>query len=222
MHVPLTAASRWADLAFILVVVLDFFCLGSARLNAAIRAVAAQGVLLSILAVLLAEPGQPIGHVIALPLLALLVKGVAIPRLLYRAMREAGLRQEDRPVVGFVPSLLLGALGVALAFAFSRSLPLPSPEEHGSLVPTALATAWTGLLLVISRTKAATQVLGFLVFENGVFLIGLLLSGVMPFMVEAGLLLDLVAAVFVMGIVMFHINREFSSIDTEKLTALKD
>jgi hydrogenase-4 component E len=222
MHLTPTTASRWADLAFILVVVIDFFCLGSARLNAAIRAVAAQGVLLSGLAILFAEPDQPIGHVIALPLIALLVKGVAVPRLLFRAMREAGPRQEDRPVVGFVPSLLLGAIGVALAFAFARSLPLPSPERHGSLVPTALATAWTGLLLVISRTKASTQVLGFLVFENGVFLIGLLLSGVMPFMVEAGLLLDLVAAVFVMGIVMFHINREFSSIDTEKLTALKD
>jgi hydrogenase-4 component E len=51
---------------------------------------------------------------------------------------------------------------------------------------------------------------------------GLLLSDFMPLMVEAGVLLDLFAAVFVMGIVMFHINREFSSLDTEKLSALKD
>jgi hydrogenase-4 component E len=65
-------------------------------------------------------------------------------------------------------------------------------------------------------------VLGFLLLENGVFVFGLLLSGFMPLMVEAGVLLDLFAAVFVMGIVMFHINREFSSLDTEKLSALKD
>ncbi len=61
-----------------------------------------------------------------------------------------------------------------------------------------------------------------LVLENGVFLFGLLLSDFMPTMVEAGVLLDLFAAVFVMGIVIFDINREFSSIDTEKLSTLKD
>jgi hydrogenase-4 component E len=66
------------------------------------------------------------------------------------------------------------------------------------------------------------QVLGFLVLENGVYVFGLLLAEAMPLMVEAGVLLDLFAAVFVMGIVMFHINREFSSLDTEKLSALKD
>jgi hydrogenase-4 component E len=113
-------------------------------------------------------------------------------------------------------------VGVALAFAFSRGLPLPSPERHAYLVPTALATVWTGLLLVVSRKKAVNQVLGFLMLENGVFVFGLLLAEFMPVMVEAGVLLDLFAAVFVMGIVMFHINREFSSLDTEKLTALKD
>jgi hydrogenase-4 component E len=125
------------------------------------------------------------------------------------------------PVVGFVPSMVLGGIGVALAFAFSSRLPLPEPA-HPFLVPTALSTAWAGMLLVVSRRKAVNQVLGFLVLENGVFVFGLLLSGFMPLMVEAGVLLDLFAAVFVMGIVMFHINREFSSLDTEKLSALKD
>jgi hydrogenase-4 component E len=93
---------------------------------------------------------------------------------------------------------------------------------HPFLVPTALATVWTGLLLVVSRRKAVTQVLGFLVLENGVFVFGLLLTDFMPVMVEAGVLLDLLAAVFVMGIVMFQINREFASLDTHALSSLKD
>ena len=101
-------------------------------------------------------------------------------------------------------------------------MPLPVPEKHAFLVPTSLSTVWTGLLLIVSRRKAVSQVIGFLVMENGVFVFGLLLSDFMPTMVEAGVLLDLFAAVFVMGIVMFHINREFSSLDTEKLSALKD
>jgi len=75
---------------------------------------------------------------------------------------------------------------------------------------------------VVSRRKAVTQVLGFLVLENGVFVFGLLLTDFMPVMVEAGVLLDLLAAVFVMGIVMFQINREFASLDTNALSSLKD
>ena len=63
-------------------------------------------------------------------------------------------------------------------------------------MPTALSTVWTGLLLVVSRRKAVAQVIGFLVLENGVFVFGLLISDFMPTMVEAGVLLDLFAAVF--------------------------
>jgi hydrogenase-4 component E len=74
----------------------------------------------------------------------------------------------------------------------------------------------------VSRRKAVTQVLGFLVLENGVFVFGLLLTDFMPVMVEAGVLLDLLAAVFVMGIVMFQINREFASLDTDAMSSLKD
>ena len=77
-------------------------------------------------------------------------------------------------------------------------------------------------MLIVTRRKAVGQVLGFLVLENGVFVLGLLLSDFMPAMVEVGVLLDLFAAVFVMGLVMFDIQRAFSSLDTEKLTSLKD
>ncbi len=218
----MTRMDALTDMVFILVVVIDFFVLASSRLNAAIRAVAVQGALLSVLTVLLARRGHATGHVAALAIGALAIKAYAIPRLLFRAIREAAIRREVEPLIGFVPSLVLGAVGVALAFAFSRGLPLPSAEQHAFLVPTALSTVWTGLLLVVSRKKAVTQVMGFLVLENGVFVFGLLLTGVMPVMVEAGVLLDLFAAVFVMGIVIFDINREFSSLDTEKLSTLKD
>jgi hydrogenase-4 component E len=214
--------AAWTEMVFILVVVLDFFVLASSRLKAVIRAAAAQGALLAVLPLLLATDKAELGHVLALSIGALVVKGVVIPWLLLWAIREAAIRREVEPIVGFIPSLLLGGIGVALAFAFSSAMPLPTPEKHAFIVPTALSTVWTGLLLVVSRRKAVTQVIGFLVLENGVFVFGLLLSDFMPTMVEAGVLLDLFAAVFVMGIVMFHINREFSSLDTEKLSALKD
>jgi len=214
--------ASWTDMTFVLVVVIDLVLLASSRLGASIRVVALQGALLSLLALLLASPSHELGHVILVAGGALAIKAIFIPWLMFRAMREAAIRREVEPLIGYVPSLLLGGAGVALAFAFSRGLPLPTPEMHSFLVPTALATVWTGLLLVVSRKKAVSQVLGFLVLENGVFVFGLLLTGVMPVMVEAGVLLDLLAAVFVMGIVMFHINREFSSLDTDVLASLKD
>jgi hydrogenase-4 component E len=212
----------WTGLVFVLVVVLDLVVLASSRLRGAIRTVAFQGAVLALLPVILATGEHQPLHVLALALGALVVKGMVIPGMMLWAMREAAIRRELEPIVGFVPSMVLGAVGVAVAFTFSAALPLPIPEPHPLLVPTSLATVWTGLLLVVSRRKAVAQVLGFLVLENGIFVFGVLLSGFMPVMVEAGVLLDLLAATFVMGIVRFHINREFASLDTRRLTSLRD
>jgi hydrogenase-4 component E len=212
----------WTDLLFILVLVLDLFVLASSRLRAGIRAVAGQGVLLGVLPVVLASDVTEIRHVAVLALGAAAVKGVAIPWLLLRATRESTVSREAAPLLGYVPSLVLGALGVVAAVWFAADLPLPVPGVPPLLVPTALGTIWAGLLLLVSRRKAVGQVLGFLVLENGVFVFGLLLSDFMPAMVEVGVLLDLFAAVFVMGLVMFDIQRAFSSLDTDRLSSLRD
>jgi len=212
----------WTDLLFILVLVLDLFVLASSRLRAGIRAVAAQGGLLALLPVALASDATEVRHVAVLALGALAVKGVGIPWLLARATRESTVSREARPLLGFMPSLVLGGLGIVVAIWSSADLPLPVPGMHPLLVPTAIGTVWCGLLLLVTRRKAVGQVLGFLILENGVFVLGLLLSDFMPAMVEVGVLLDLLAAVFVMGLVMTDIQRAFSSLDTEKLSALRD
>jgi hydrogenase-4 component E len=210
------------DLVFVLVVLLDFFLLASSRPRTGIRTVAAQGVLLALLPVLLAGDGLGGLHVAALALGAFVVKGIVIPLLMLWATRESIERRELAPIVGFASTLFFGALGAALAFAYAADPALPIPGKHPLLVPTAITTAWTGLLLLMTRRKAVSQVLGFLVLENGVFVFGQLLSDFMPVMVEAGVLLDLLAAVFVMGLVMFDLQRAFSSLDTSRLTSLKD
>ncbi len=214
--------TAWLDLVFVLVVLLDFFLLASARPRTGIRVVAAQGALLAALPILLAGDALHVGHVAALAAGALLIKAIAIPLLMVWATRESPARREVAPIVGFASSLFLGALGAAVAFKWTADLPLPIPGKHTLLVPTAITTAWTGLLLLLTRRKAVTQVLGFLVLENGVFVFGLLLSDFMPVMVEAGVLLDLLAAVFVMGLVIFDLQRAFASLDTSRLTSLKD
>jgi len=208
-----------ANLLLLTVILINFFTLGSARLVACVRAVAVQGALLALLP--LATFG-PTGHALLLGVGALVFKGILIPWLLLRAIREVRIRREMEPYIGFVSTLMLGALVTAGAFLFADFLPLAQEHLDGLFVPTALATMFSGFLLLMTRRKAVTQVLGYLILENGIFVFAVLLSEAIPLMVEAGILLDLLVGVFVMGIVLNHINREFSTVNTKRLTALKE
>jgi hydrogenase-4 component E len=106
--------------------------------------------------------------------------------------------------------------------ALTEMLPL-LPEHQGSLlVPGALATLSTGFILMVGRTKAISQVCGYLILENGIYLFGLLLIKTMPLLVEGGVLLDLTVGVFIIGIIVDRIQRAFDSLDTRKLTALRE
>jgi hydrogenase-4 component E len=212
----------WLDLLFVLILVIDLFVLSSSRLRSGVRAVALQGLLLAVLPVALSGADSDLRHVIALALGAAAVKGLGIPWLLAWATRESKVRREAAPQLGFLPSVLAGAMGIAAALWFSGDLPLPVSGSHPLLVPTSLGTVWAGLLLIVTRRGAVAQVLGFLILENGVFVLGMLLSSFMPTMVEVGVLLDLFAAVFVMGLVLYDIQRAFSSLDTERFSSLRD
>lgn len=208
------------DLLVMLSLVLNFVALGVSRIRAIINAVALQGIVLGILPLFVdPEPGL---RTFLMVLGTLFLKGIAIPAFLVHAMREADIQHEVRPVVNYVTSLLLGGAGTALALVFSYTLPLAPEHKDLLIVPGALATVWTGFLLLTTRRKAITQVLGYLLLENGIYMFGLLLLHAMPFMVEIGVLLDLFTGVFVMGIIIHHISREFASMSTEHLTELKE
>ena len=80
----------------------------------------------------------------------------------------------------------------------------------------------TGFIMLTTRRKAITQVVGYLILENGIYIMGLALLDAMPFLVEVGVLLDLFVAIFVMGIIINHISREFRSTDVARLSSLKE
>lgn len=208
-----------ANLLLLMVILLNFFVLGSSRLAACIQTVAVQGGMLSLLPVL--SHGFS-GHTLFLAAGAFLLKGVAIPYMLLRALRQVHIRREVEPLIGYVPTLILGTLATAGAFIFSDRLPLIAEHSESLFIPVGLATLATGFLVLITRRKAITQVLGYLIFENGIFIFGMLLTTAMPLMVEAGVLLDLLVAVFVMAIVMHQINREFSTMNVDQLSFLKE
>ena len=199
---------------------LNLLSLGTSRLPALIRAMSAQGVILGVMPVLM---GHGLEWPVVLVALATLAgKGLVIPSLLRRAMRTTQIDRELDPPIGFVPSLLLGAGCAIAALALVPLLPL-LPEHAGTLlVPGALATVFTGFILMIGRTKAISQVCGYLILENGIYLFGLLLIKAMPLLVEGGVLLDLTVGVFIIGIIVDRIQRAFDSLDTRKLTTLRE
>ncbi len=211
---------QYLDPLLIMGLVLNFVALGVSRIRGVINAVAAQGVLLGAMTIMI-HPAIGVRGVLLVGSTVVL-KGFVIPRLLVHAMREANIQHEVKPVVDYMSSLVLGAVGTGLALVFSYSLPLAEEHRHLLLVPASLATVWAGFLMLTTRKKAIMQVLGYLVLENGIFLFGLLLLEAMPFLVEVGILLDLFTGVFVMGIIVHHISREFASTSTEHLSELRE
>lgn len=199
---------------------LNLVALGSSRVPTLITAVAVQGMALGVMPFLLEEH---INWMVALVALGtIVVKGTVIPGLLRKAMRAARVDREVQPSIGFVPSLLLGAGGTIAAVALAQKLPL-LPEHSGSLlVPGAGASVLTGFVLLIGRSKAISQVCGYLILENGIYLFGLLLIQATPLLVEAGILLDITVGIFVTGIIVDRIQRAFDSLDTRKLTVLRE
>lgn len=199
----------------------NLLALGSGRLPTLIRAVAVQGVLLGFLPLIIKHP--VVDWPTALLALATITgKGFFIPFLLNRAMRTAHIARELDPFIGYIPSLLLGAGAIIAAVFITGYLPL-LPEHSGNfLVPGAIALTLTGFILLIGRSKAISQVCGYLILENGIYLFGLLLIHSTPMLVEFGILLDVIVGVFIIGIIVNRIQRAFDSLDTRKLTTLHE
>lgn len=202
------------DLLLILLVLTNFRVLGTSRLPGCIQAVAFQGVLLGLLPLALHPPPWE-AELVLMGALSILIKGAVFPWLLYRALAVARVKQEVEPYVGFNLSLGFGVLALAAGLAVDSQSP-------GLLVPVALSTVLVGLFITVSRRKALTQALGYLIFENGIHAFGAAVLGRSPLIVELGILLDIFFAVFVMGITMFHISRSFDSLDTSWMIELKE
>lgn len=204
----------------VIVILLNLYVLGTSRLSTVISTAAIQGCLLGLMPLLIDEHITP--RLVGLAAGMFAIKGWFIPRMLRRAMREVQIRREVEPLLGFTPSLILGAIGTGLAVIFSRGMPLAPHHADTLLVPASFSTILTGFIILTSRLKAITQVVGFLTLENGIFIFGLLLLGAMPYLVEIGVLLDLFVGIFIMTIIMNHIQRTFSSLDTFKLSNLRE
>jgi hydrogenase-4 component E len=214
-----------ADLLLAFLILVGLYMVSTSRLHACVRASALQGIVLGILPIALqwTHGIAPLTlHVITLSAGAVAIKAVAIPRMLIRSIREAGVRREVEPMVSLHGSILGAAFLVGLAFWLGERMILPFPVGSKLLVPAAISNVLLGFLIVVARRKAIAQVVGYLALENGVFVFGLALADVQPILVELSVLLDVLVAVFVMGIAIHHISRTFDHVDTSALASLRE
>jgi hydrogenase-4 component E len=200
----------------VVVLILNLFALGNSRIQSVIRIVAAQGALLGVITLLMHE--RLTVPVLLSAVAAVLIKGIIIPAIMIRSLRAAEIRREVEPFIGFLPSIILGAVATAATLLFTRAL----TTAPSLIIPASIATVLMGFIILISRFKAISQVLGYLVLENGIYIFGMLLIEAIPLVVEMGMLLDLFVGVFVISIITNHINQAFSSMDTRRLVSLKE
>ncbi|MFH1309731.1 MAG: NADH-quinone oxidoreductase subunit K [Candidatus Omnitrophota bacterium] len=213
--------NTWTNFFIVAVLLLNLMILSSSRIRACIRIVAFQGVLIGCMPIIIDFQTCAMGTIITSSF-NIILKGIVFPWLLFRALQEANIKKEIEPVGGYPFSLLMGVVMFGLSFWLSARLVSAGPLVSYLATPVSFTTFFTGVFIIVSRMKAITQVIGYLILENGIYLFGFAFLREQSLLVELAILLDIFVAVFVMGIAIFHINREFDHIDTRKLSELKD
>jgi hydrogenase-4 component E len=185
-----------------------------------INAFAAQSLVVGGLAALVAHLGrEPELYWVAA--LLILFKGLAIPRLLRGMSRRFGTETELSPYVNTATSLVIAGLLVLLGYLVMRPLVALSALPTRAGLPLAMGLVLVSLFVLISRKKALTQVVGFLMLENGLALLAILGTYGIPLIVELGVFLDALLGFIVMQIFVYRIHETFESLDVEQLSRLR-
>ena len=186
---------------------------------ARVKLLAAQSVLLAVEAVVIASFSGRAGLLLVAVAL-IVVKAWWIPR----ALGRMGVGVPARPVTpGRSAGIRLLVAGTLVVVAYALILPVsassPLPTRGG--VPLAFAMALVGLYACVAGRDAVDQILGFLMFENGIFALGLLATYGLPGLVEAGVFLDVLVVVLVVEGLVVQIRREHASLDVDRLQELR-
>ncbi len=201
--------------------------LGSNRLLSLVKIMAFQGIVVSLIpfSLLFVDQHEHIatGYIFLLQIM-IVIKGLLIPGFMFMAVKKVKIQREVEPIVGYHASLFAGLFFILISAFIADRLHISLPDEHVLLMITAITTLASGLFLLMTRRKAITQVIGYLMMENGIYLIGSALAKQThtQYVVEFGVLLDLLVGIMIMGIVLHNINSSYDDVDTGLLDQLKD
>jgi hydrogenase-4 component E len=150
-----------------------------------------------------------------------ILKAVILPRYLEQMRMKLGVNREVEPYLNNASSLIVAGMLVLLAYVVTRPLMLISDLPTRSSIPLAMGLIFVGFFIILSRKKALTQIVGFLILENGIVLLAALGTYGIPLVVEIGVFLDVLMGFLVMQVLVYHIHGTFESIDIDQLNQLK-
>jgi len=216
-----SAAGVLLDLCGVLMLLLAFACLASKLFNRYVAYYGAQSVVLSFAAGTAAVAFHSV-ELWILATLTLAIKGIAIPVAARRLLvRRLALKRDAAMSTGLSTSLIAGGALTAFAYLVTRSALLPHGTAAVAVVPLSTAVILLGALAMVVRRHTIAQLVGWLIVENGVFLGGITLVSTFPFIVEAGIFLDLVAGVLMMVVFVSGLTRQLAGASAEELKELR-
>jgi len=201
-----------------LMLLTSFALLAQHRMLSVLNWFAAQGVLLAVTAAVVAY-GTDNNELYISAVMTFLLKGLLLPWLLWRVIRELHVHREVEPLMNTTLTMLV-ALGVTL-FAFHIIQPIEKISQLMTRDSMAIATACVllGMLMMITRRKAITQVVGFLAVENSLFFAAIGSTNGMPLVVEIGIAFDVLIAALIFGLFFFQIRDTFDSLEVDAMNA---
>lgn len=212
---------QFVNLLAALLLLISFAMLSQRRIVGLITLFAWQGAALALSTAIIAwSTGQH--HLYYSAALTLAIKVIVLPWFFFRLVRRLDVERDVEPMIN-IPTTML--IGIALViFAFNLALPISqmAGTVTRSTLGIALACVLLALLMMITRSKAIPQVIGFLAMENGLFFAATSATYGMPLVVELGVALDVLVAVFVLGIFFFQIRETFDSLDLKHMEKLKE
>lgn len=190
-------------------------------LRAMVRLLATQGTLLALLAALLGVR-EDSAELYAAAVGVFVLKAIVLPSVVRRVLRDSGQAREAEPLVNVTTSLLAAALLTSLAYGVSLPLVALAPSPTTRALPVGIAVVLLGFFVLVTRRRALSQVVGFLLLDNGITTAAFLAAGGVPLVVELGVSLDVFLVVLVLQVLTARMRLTFGNADLDELTELRD
>jgi hydrogenase-4 component E len=204
-----------------LILLTSFALLVQRRIFAILHIFAWQGFFLGLSTAIIGY-ATGVHHLYVSSLLTLGMKVVLLPYILYKLIHKLKIHREIESMINTPATMMVGIALVIFSYHLTAPIRQLSSLMTRSTLALALATVMLGLLMMVTRRHAVSQIMGFLAMENGLFFAATSATYGMPMVVELGVALDLLIAAFIFGIFFFHINTTFDSLDVEQMAKLKE
>jgi hydrogenase-4 component E len=209
-----------ANTLAVLVLLVEFLMLRASLLRAQVRLYAAQSLIVSVLAAVVAA-GRDIPELYALALFSFLFKVIAVPTLVSRLLRQADAEIAGSGALGIASEVLLAMGAAGFGFFAAGSLDLHSPVLPQAALSLSIAVILVAFVLMIVRSDVVSQAIGFFSLENGVSLASLVVAAGLPLILEVAFLFDLLDAVVVFGVLMRVHHGRTATLSTAGLDRLR-